>query len=117
MLDPFPAKLQPTVLTAWLKQTLVGSVILPELQARPPVEKAPVLPLPTIESPRNCTLLKKLKNSMRNCMLTRSVTLKFFSMEKSVLAIPGPAQAPTCSLPNVSNWKLSMVKAPGFHHW
>src|SRR3954463_3933700 len=75
------------------------------------------IPVTSAELPRNWTLLKRLKNSRRNWSLTRSVSLKFLYIEKSVLAIPGPEHSPTDELPNVPNWKLSIVQAAGFSHW
>src|SRR5437899_190242 len=52
-----------------------------------------------------CGWLKRLKNSNRNCILMRSVSLKFLFRDQSTVLVPGPEQIPTADLTNFPNWK------------
>ena len=47
--------------------------------------------------------LNRLKKSILNCNLTRSVILKFLESEKSTVRVGGPRQSPTGAFPKVPN--------------
>src|SRR6267378_636552 len=60
--------------------------------------------------------LNILKKSSWNCILTRSVSLKFFRKEKSTSLLPGPVQMPTPALPSCPTCNPFTVKALGLNH-
>jgi len=62
----------------------------------PNVETAPLVK--TCPGGPNCVRLNALKNSVRNCKLTLSVTDVSFTIAKSQLLIPGARMAPSVRL-------------------
>ena len=58
---------------------------------------------------------RRLKNSARNCILTRSVTAVLFSTEKSTVAVPGPMRVSRPTLPKVPLG--GTANAVGLKYW
>jgi hypothetical protein len=67
----------------------------------------------------NCGMLKKLKNSARNCNRILSVSRKFLKAEKSMLCMPGPVNTFLPGLPMVNGawtWKAVKSNHKSLHH-
>ncbi len=63
----------------------------------------PLVPKPTLASGKpNCGVLKKLKNSLRNCRLRDSRNRMFLKNERSKFTSPGPYRMSRPALPNLN---------------
>src|SRR6266851_3308687 len=81
-----------------------------------PLKFTPSSPLGPMELARYCGWLKRLKKSIWNCILTRSVSLKFLRKDRSTSLLPGPEQTPKPSLPFLPIWKPFRVNMLGLNH-
>ena len=111
----FGVELATETALAW---AAVGAPVASKNGTAPGVKPVPTKPvvLPPLGL-LYCVWLNRLKESIRNCILTRSVMLKNFDTDKSALATPGPRQSPIGAVPIVPNLKPFNVYRLGLTHW
>src|SRR5258708_3009454 len=81
-----------------------------------PLKFTPNSPLLPMELARYCGWLKRLKRSIWNCILTRSVSLKFFGKGRGSVVFRGPEGKAKPSLRLFPIWKPFRVNMLGLNH-